>query len=281
MATKLFSLYRYQIILSQKQCNLLYDINELLKRKNVYFEEAVLSLKISENPGAKRKYKYDIIRKGDNKMLLVIAREKSVNFFREDYVKDSIPSFPPVYLIIDNDREHQIIAVENSSEYANTNTILKELEKNLQRTLSKYNLLVKFSPIYKENSFWDYIEKNKDDISRLHFTLITPNMSNISGRLCGDLKEIAKHTRAATSDYKISADKDATLQIDRGNEAIAGLVDYTAQGGGTVSVRRKGSKICFKSNDYQVDIEIEDLELNEDIKNLIELIREKINGSDR
>lgn len=281
MAGKIFSLYRYQILPMQKQYNLLYDLNDILKRKNIIFEEALLNLKISVKNKEKRRYRYDMIRHGNNSFLLVVSREKSVKFYREDYVKDYIPSFPPVHIIIDNNPDEQILAVENSSEYKTPNTLVKIFERSLQGELEKNNLFVKFSPIYKESSFWNYIEKYKDDISSLHFTLITPNMSNISGGLCEDLKNIAHDTRASITDYKIEAEKGATLHIDKSNEAIAGLADYTAKGGGDTTIKRRNSKISYKSNDYQFDIEIDELELKEDVSKLIEKIRSKTHGPNR
>ncbi|WP_417291886.1 hypothetical protein, partial [Desulfovibrio porci] len=88
-------------------------------------------------------------------------------------------------------------------------------------------------------------------------------------------------TRASTTEYKIAAEKDATLHVDKDNEAIAGLADYTAKGGGDTSIKRRSSKISYKSNDYQLDIEIEELELKGDVSKLTEKIRGKIHGSDR
>lgn len=281
MASKIFSLYRYQIIPTQNQLSLLYDINELIERKNIYFEEALLSLKMSEDANERKKYQYDIIRHGNNKFIIVISRQKKVSYYKKDYTKDTVPSFPPVYVIVDNDKDVQIVAIESSREYSSVGALLKNLGKNIQRTLAKNNLLVKFSPIYKESSFWKYIENNKDRISSLHFSLITPNMSSISGKLCDDFIKIAKETRAAVSNYQICADGESTLNIEKSNDSIAGLADYTSKGGGDISVRLKGSKMHYKSNDYQLHIEFDELELTGDIAKLIEQIRSKVDGADR
>lgn len=87
-------------------------------------------------------------------------------------------------------------------------------------------------------------------------------MSNISGGLCSDLREMAKRTKAVTSEYKIIADKAATLRIDDSDLAIAGLAEYTANGGGSVQIKLKNSKVKYKSNDHQLELEIGDFEFN-------------------
>ena len=46
MATRRFDLYRYQIIPAQKQLNLLYNMDEVIQKKNLYFENALLRLKM-------------------------------------------------------------------------------------------------------------------------------------------------------------------------------------------------------------------------------------------
>lgn len=279
MAIRILSLYRYQILPIDVQPNLLFDLEKLIQKKNFYFQEAVLNLKISGKDENKRRYSYELVRYIESKIMMITSRQKKVKYIREDHTEDKIASFPFVHLIFDNDKDYQILAVENKSDYKPA-TIVNLLEKTLQNYLKKDNLTVKFSPIYRENDFWLYLEKNKNNISSVTFSIITPNMSNISSRLCDDIKTTAKMTGAAVTDLKLSADKNGSLHIDQGNTMLDGIIDYTSQGGGEISAQSKKSKLSFSSNDFQLTIEVSEEFLKECLPNIIEIIREKAHVGD-
>ena len=64
------------------------------------------------------------------------------------------------------------------------------------------------------------------------------------------------------------ADKNATLRIDDSDSAIAGLAEYTANGGGSAQIKLRNSKVKYKSNDHQLEIEIGDFEFNGPLSSL-------------
>lgn len=74
MATRVFYLYRYQILPLTVQPNLLYNLEELIAQKNKYFFDAVLSLKISSKDGEKRRYKYELGKYINDSIVLIASR---------------------------------------------------------------------------------------------------------------------------------------------------------------------------------------------------------------
>lgn len=67
-------------------------------------------------------------------------------------------------------------------------------------------------------------------------------MANISGTLPDNLKDFARATNALRSKIEISSEKSNALKIDENNTTIAGLVDYTSEGGGDISIKISGFK---------------------------------------
>ena len=281
MATRIFYLYRYQLLPIDVQPTLLYDLKDLISKKNQYFHQAVMSLKESWKDPAKKRYSYDIYRHTEKSIMLIASRQKNVKLIREDHTERDVDSFPFGYVIIDNDKEHQIIAIQESTELR-AKTILKKIEKALQHFLAKRYLIIKISPIYNEDNFWDFVSKHEEKITSLSFDLITPNMSNISSRLSEDLKKTAKATGTVETNLKFNAASKGTLKLSQDNHELDGLVNYAAQGGGGIFVKVKGARLGFDSNDFQLTLEVEDSQIKDTLENIITLMRNKANdGSNR
>ena len=231
---------------------------------------------MSGKDGEKKRYTYELGKYVDDSIILIASRQKSVKYIRADHTQDDVDSFPFGYIIIDNNSEYQTMCIQDSSELR-ARSVAKKIEKSLHRILSKTNLTVKISPIYKESDFWTFVESHKDNIASLSFDLITPNMSNISSRLSEDLKNTAKNTGTTETNLKFNAAKNGFLLLDRENRELEGLVDYTSKGGGEVRIKVKGSKIGYHSNDAQLNMEFSDLELQGNLTDLIAEIRKRAN----
>lgn len=110
MATRRFDLYRYQIIPAQKQLNLLYNMDEVIQKKNLYFENALLETKNVNN-----RNKFTIEKRGNNSFTGTILRKKAVKLYTENGEEKYETSYPPIHIIIDNEPQWQIIAIEKDS----------------------------------------------------------------------------------------------------------------------------------------------------------------------
>lgn len=241
--------------------------------------DAISSL-VSLGRKDKKIYKYEIKRYINDYLMMIVTFQKNVRVIREDHTFDGVNSYPFAYIILDNKKEHQFIAVQESYEL-HASTIIKRLEKSLQKILIKNYLTVKITPIYKESDFWVFAQKNEGKIISLSFSLITPNMSNISSLLSEDLKRTAKSTAAIETNLTLNSASDSSLHLRQDNEELNGLVNYAAQGGGEISAKIKGSKLKFYSNDYHATMEIDELELKGDLDNLTRLIQDKIKTINR
>ncbi|MDD6087812.1 MAG: hypothetical protein PUB69_00610 [Desulfovibrionaceae bacterium] len=273
MSTKMFALFRYQIIPVTTQFNLMYDINEVIRRKNEeFFEKLRFFAKRSDFTG-KKAYNFNIDRRDDTLALLTVQRRKNVKIINEDKFEETVDSFPYINIFVDNDPEQQILAVEISKDYSNPKSIVKYFNEKMNALLEESHLAVKISPLYKKSDFWSFIEEHKDKISRINFELITPNMSNISHSLSEELKGLSKSTKSSVTNLNICAEKGKSLVIDQQNQGIASMVDYSSNGGGEIAVSVRDSKVKFRTNDYQTSVEIGEADMRLSLKDVVALIR--------
>lgn len=67
-------------------------------------------------------------------------------------------------------------------------------------------------------------------------------MANISGTLPENWKDFVRATNVLSSKVEISSEKSSALKIDESNTTIAGLVDYSSECGGDISIKIGGFK---------------------------------------
>jgi hypothetical protein len=87
-------------------------------------------------------------------------------------------------------------------------------------------------------------------------------MANISNTLSGTLKELAKDTNSSQSNLQLRSDPASALDIDKKDQTIQGLVDYTSEGGGDISIKIKGLRKRIQASRSIREIELDDLQLS-------------------
>ncbi|MFZ7343908.1 hypothetical protein [Avibacterium volantium] len=290
-----FELYRYQIIpIERKQLDLFNisekSIEELLENKNAYFIEAFNNLcsnsYLDEIEGLKKILFKKIYPKTEldksDVYIYLMARPKSITMETNEFTTQELENWPKVYVIVLNQPDEQIIAIEKrTTAFPKTQNAISKLSERLNKILEINNLSVHINPIYDKKVFWEFVQGKS--IKKLEFNLITPNMSNISKTLNDDLKNLAKTSNTARTDLRLNAAKNTSLIIDKDNQLINDLVEYSRQGGGSIRVQCKGArrltdlntKISFFSCDY-----MEVIGPPENIKKIILSIIEGENNGD-
>jgi hypothetical protein len=110
----------------------------------------------------------------------------------------------------------------------------------------------------------------------VEFEFITPNMSNISRTLSESLKSLGKDTNAVREDLAITSDPAVSLDISPSNETIQGLVEYTSEGGGDITVKVKGIRKRFHTSKSSREVNLSGLEITASPEQIIAVIREAL-----
>jgi hypothetical protein len=280
MSTKstAFELFRYQLLPIDRflQGNLLTgvsSIDELISRKNDFFSEAISGTK---NFSDKR---HQTITKKlyeeDDFFLLRIAYNRSIHRETKDFRDEFIDNWPSILVAIWNNPEKQFIAVQRrSTAFSSCEVVVKMIINAISSQLSHHHLRAIHEPLFEKQQFWSLLHQYEGKIKSVEFEIITPNMANISGSLSDDLKDFAKATNSVRNKLKIESDPDAPLHLEEGNSTLQGLVDYSSEGGGNISLKIDGVKKTYHTSKTVKEIQLGDMEIQGNAEEVASVIRE-------
>jgi hypothetical protein len=179
-------------------------------------------------------------------------------------------------VILNKPHEQYILVQERSSAFASTDTVVKIVENCSRTPLARAGLRLHTERVFEKSHFWDLVAEHENKITSLEFEFVTPNMANISGTLSSTLKDLAKDTNSSQSNLQLRADPASSLRIDPEDETIQGLVDYTSEGGGDISIKIKGFRKRIQTSRSIREIQMDDLELSGSPDEVASILREHL-----
>ncbi|WP_321530087.1 hypothetical protein [uncultured Desulfuromonas sp.] len=247
-----FELFRYQILPIDRfiQMNYLTEVssmNELISRKNEFFFECIKETKdFSDN---KRETITKKIHEDSEFILLKVAHNKSIRRETKDFRDEVIDSWPSILVAIWNDPEKQIIAVQKRTmAFSTCRSVVKMVLGAISKKLTFYGLTAIHEPLFEKQKFWSLLHKYDGKVKAVEFEMITPNMANISDSLADGLKDFAKNTNSTRNKLKLESDPGAPLHLSQDNEVLTGLVNYSSEGGGNISLKIEGVKKKYNTS---------------------------------
>lgn len=273
-----FQLFRYQILPIDRylQGNLLTGvatIEELIQRKNEFFQQA-LTQTVNLSDGRHETATKRLFAK-DQFTLLRIANNRSMHLERKDFTEERLDNWPSVLVAIWNEPDKQLIAVQKrTTAFSEPEIVVKMILSTLSATLAHYHLRVLYEPLFEKTVFWEIIEKYQNRIKSLQFDMVTPNMANISGTLPDELKSFAKYTNSARNSLKLESDPQAPLHINRENATLQGLVDYSSEGGGNISVKIDGIKKKYQTSKTIKEVHLGETVMQGTAEDIAQLLKE-------
>lgn len=272
-----FELFRYQLLPIDRflQGNLLTgvsSIDELISRKNEFFSEAISGTK---NFSDKR---HETITKKlfekDDFFLLRIAHNRSIHRETKDFRDEVIDNWPSILVAIWNNPEKQFIAVQRrSTSFSSCEVVVKMIINSLSPQLRNHHLRAVHEPLFEKQKFWSLLHQYEGRIKSVEFEIITPNMANISGSLSDDLKDFAKTTNSVRNKLKIESDPEAPLHLEESNRTLQGLVNYSSEGGGNISLKIDGVKKTHNTSKTVKEIQLGDMEIQGNAEEVASVIK--------
>lgn len=296
MANRLFLLYRYQIIPNERIQERLplhvgdMTVEEVIQYKNEFFIQAFNNfvsysdLDLYEEAVRKKiriKQIFPNTHADESEQLFVfkVASRKRMKRETENFESVSEENWPSVFVLIWNDPEQQIIAIEHRPmAFHSTNSLAATLEKRLNEILAIHNLNVQINPMFDKKSFWEFIEGR--NLEKVIFKIVTPNMASISQSLSEELKAIAKMSNSATTELTLTAPESGTLNISPSMPQLPELVEYSSKGGGNIRVKYKGIKAITNVKTKQSSLTIDELTIECHPYNLVDRIRDSCREND-
>ncbi len=259
-----FHLYRYQLLpVNRYFQGDFYGANtveELIAKKNEYFQEALNYDGAFKNSRITTRTQKLFER--DDFILYRVAANRLLNHETSDFKTEVIDNWPKILVAVWNKPNKQLIAVQHrSAAFQSTDAFMKLMFNSIERVLAQQQLAAIAEPLFEKHVFWDLINANVDRVQEIEFEMITPNMANISQTLPEDLRQFAKATNSIKSKIAIASDKSSALKIDKNNAVIAGLVDYSSEGGGDIAIKLTGYKKKIHTSKTVKEITIEEASL--------------------
>lgn len=253
------------------------SLERQLARKNELFAEALRS--VAQFRSRRSVIRHKLVSEGPDSLLFKLAANRSMTRETEDFTEEELPNWPAIWVIIWNDPGQQILAIqERRSAFQDTDIVARAIADAANEHLRESNLRVYVETMFLEAAFWDLVTANRGKIIDIAFELVTPNLANISEALSDELKALAKGTNAARTDLKIAADPDSAVLVSPQDPRVAGLVRYSSEGGGDISLKLRGfsKRVHTKRSRRRVDIDeivIEGGKAEDAVNVLRELVR--------
>lgn len=261
-----FEIYRYQLLPKDRffQGELFSEIKsveDLLEKKNDIFQEKIKEIK--KFRGKKAEIISKLLHEDKDFLLYRFAANRALTLETEDFKEEEIENWPSFLFAIWNDPDKQLIAIQERKEaFSHTESAVRAFEKTINFQLVDRQLRIYIEPLFKEEAFWKIIQNYQNRIKEITFELITPNMANISEVLSDELKDFAKGTNTGKTKLAIASDPESALNIKKDNTKVDGLVKYSSEGGGNISVKVSGVKRRIQTSRTKKSFEIGEIEIN-------------------
>lgn len=263
-ALNTFKMYRYQLLPIDRHTGDLYDgrtTEELIQQKNEIFSSAIPFIRAYRHRGSDLSVRIDSSK--NNAFILTIAPQRALTIETPDFRVERVDNWPHTVAIVLNRKDEQYVAVQDRpSSFASTDTVINLIEKSTRASLAKAGLRVHFERMFHQSYFWSIVNEYRNRITWVGFDFVTPNMANISSTLSNTLKRLAKDTNTAQSNLQLRSDPASSLDLRTDDETVQGLVDYTSEGAGDISLKVKGIRKRLHTSHSTREIQLNDLELS-------------------
>ncbi len=251
MKNYVFEYYRYQLVpKSTVQLsieNIPYTLEEIKAQKNTFFANVISKANFKSH---RNNLPYKLIYNGAELFYLLLSNIRNKSYY-ENFKEKKIKSEPFVDILIDNNPSHQIIAISRNREaFEDSKTVVKILTHTLNKYLDYYNIVLHIQPVVKQSVFWQDIKFKGDYLDKIIFELIKPNITNISERFKGEIRELIESTNSHETTISLNSPPRGTLDdINENNQRVKALVDYSSQGGGNIKYKFKNDRKVYQTSE--------------------------------
>ncbi|WP_347066045.1 hypothetical protein [Flavobacterium sp. WV_118_3] len=256
-----FEIYRFHLLpISTNQISLFSEeitYEELVSKKNAFFDEIIQDLQNKQED-----FPIELYSTEDKSYLFRLANPKTTKIYR-NFSEIEENTEPYIYIIFNTDPNIQKIAISrNTDAFSTPNASKNVLLKLLNKYLSPYKLVIEFEQLFESNTFWNYARKYDGRIKSIDFEIIKPNLSKISYTIKDTLKPLIESTNSHKTHLKLDAPKEGVLEhINKDNKLIDGLVSYSSEGGGNISLNIIGMKSKIKTDKMSETKKINEIQI--------------------
>lgn len=186
-------------------------------------------------------YEHHIVAQRDGIIVLQIANNsklvREANFNRQEE-----EDHPSLYVIIDNRKDKQIIAIENRSvAFADTTTVARIMEDGFAKMLLEHGLDVNIEAKYHTHEFWDVAAECKDGVASVKFKFPYPNLPEITDLVGEYYAEVARRTNGEPTTILTARPKERLI-LDEKDLLMQNMISAASASGKMIMMRAKGQR---------------------------------------
>ena len=130
--------------------------------------------------GESKQFEHMIVAQSDGIVVMRLANTTQ-QVHEKDFNRWTEEDNPSLYVIIDNRKDKQIIAIENRPQaFSETQTVAHIMEETFNRRLWSKRLQVQINAKYRTREFWDVVSEYDQGIASVTFKFPYPNLPEIS-----------------------------------------------------------------------------------------------------
>lgn len=149
---------------------------------------------------------------------------------------------PSLYVLIDNRKDKQIIAIENRPQaFSETQTVAHIMEETFNRRLWSKRLQVQINAKYRTREFWDVVSEYEQGIASVTFKFPYPNLPEISDMVGEYYTELARRTNTEPK-TTITAPPKEKATLERGDLILESMIKAASASGKVIMMRPKGAR---------------------------------------
>lgn len=275
-----YILYTYQFApLSYESKNLFESLPTTIERmeKKQDYLQSILSDKLFKFKSVRDGiFEHQIRYESNGIVILKLANNKHLSL-EENFKKKKHNYSPSCFIIIDNRKDIQHIAIEDDvTAFSSTDVVKNILEHSLRKALKAYGLTLSIKKEYQETEFWQLIDQYPKGASMVRFHFSYPNLP----RVCDSINELisnqSKLTNSKETTFELKSSNTEQLYLSNENEQLNGLIDASAKSGNIITLKIKNIRKHIRTGKTTKSIEIEDLELQMQNDDLFKTIPEKL-----
>jgi len=272
-----FRAYRYQLLpLDRNETKDLYNersSEEIIARKNISFAEVLSLLSNVKHRNSEIIVQVEMLR--EDIISIQLAPSRPLTRETSESRLEKVENWPHIAAFVLNKADEQYLLIQDRfTAFASTDTVANLIKRGTRHALERLGLSLHIEPLFDKSYFWELIKEFKNRVTWVEFEFITPNMSNISKTLTETLKNLGKEANAVREELALASDPASSLDISPDNEIIQGLVDYTSEGGGDITLKIKGIRKRIHTSKSSREVHLSGLELTASPEQIIKVIRE-------
>lgn len=256
-----FDIFRFHLLpITTKQISLFGEqmtYEELVKKKNELFESMVQDLQNRQN-----QFPLELFSSEGSFYLFRLANPKKTIIYK-DFKAIVENTEPYIYISINTDSEVQKIGISHNPDAFSSTSVSKNLIAGIfNHYLEQQGLLIQMEQIFESSTFWKYTEEYEGRIKAIDFEIVKPNLSKISRTIRDTLKPLIENTNSHSTHLALNAPANGVLEnINKNNQQINGLVDYSSEGGGNISLKVIGLNKKLKTKDMAKSVKIREVQI--------------------